>query len=100
MFRMADAIETSRAPLVTDDEPARARPKLLVPALIAALVVAVAVAATFVVLWRQSAETTPEEVTSALSAHRDQVERVSAEVISLLTTYDATNIDQVAARML
>ena len=97
---MSDAVETSRAPLVADTESGERRPKLLVPALIAALVVSVAVAVTFVVLWKQSAETTPQEVAAVLSAQREDVERVSAEVISLLTNYDATNIDQVAARML
>ena len=97
---MADAVETSHVPTMADTEPDRPRPKLLVPALIAALVVAVAVAATFVVLWKQSAEVTPEEASAVLSTQRDDVERVSAEVINLLTNYDAANIDQVAARML
>src|SRR5687768_15629692 len=96
---MADTVET-RAPLTTESTPGAARPKLLVPLLIAALVVSLAIAATFVVLWRQAAETTPQEVAAVLSAETAAVERVSAEVISLLTNYDASNIDQVAARML
>ena len=96
---MADTVET-RAPLAADDTPGRPRPKLLVPLLIAGLVVSLAIAATFVVLWRQSAEVTPDEVAAVLSAETEDVERVSAEVINLLTNYDATNIDAVAARML
>ena len=84
-------------------EPGAAAPprKLpLVPLLIAGLVIALATAVTFAALWVQSSETSAEEVGTFLTTERDEVERVSAEVINLLSNYDATNIDQVAARML
>ncbi len=96
---MADTIEGTRAPVTTDARPSNPR-RFLVPALSAALVVSLALAATFIALWRQASETTPEEVATVLQSQRGDVERVAAEVIGLLTNYDATNIDQVAARML
>lgn len=73
---------------------------LLIPSLVAAFVLAASLALTFGLMWRATSVTTPEEVSAALETERGQIERVSAEVISLLTNYDATNIDQVAARML
>jgi hypothetical protein len=68
--------------------------------LIALAVLATALAATFFVLWLQAAETSPDEVAEFLSGEEPEVQRVSAELISLLSNYDATNIDQVAKRML
>ena len=102
---MNDAIDEARASAASAaaSEPGATPVKRklpLVPLLIAALVVALATAITFVALWVQSSETSPEEVGTFLNAEREEVEGVSAEVINLLSNYDATNIDQVAARML
>lgn len=94
---MSTAETTDAVPPVVTDT---GRRRYLLPLLAAGLVVSLAIAATFAVLWKQAAETTPEEVSSALDAERGEIELVSAEVINLLTNYDATNIDQVAARML
>jgi hypothetical protein len=99
MIPMTDTIEETRAPSAGETATTDKR-RWLVPVLSAAVVVSLATAGTFIVLWMQASETTPQEVSTELNSQRDEVERVSAEVISLLTTYDATNIDQVAERML
>jgi hypothetical protein len=70
------------------------------PVLIAIGVLAIALAGTFFVLWLQAAETSPDEVAEFLSKEEPEVQRVSAELINLLSNYDATNIEQVADRML
>ena len=74
--------------------------RFLVPALIAGLVVAVALAGTFAFLWVRSAETKPDEVAAFLVEETAEVERTSTQVVTLLSNYDATNIDQVVAEML
>jgi hypothetical protein len=94
MTEIADSIET------VEPGAEKAPRKLLVPALIAGLVVAVAVAATFGALWAQSQEIDPEEVASFMNAEAPQVDRVATEVITLLSNYDATTIDDVADQML
>jgi hypothetical protein len=68
--------------------------------LIGGAVLALALAGTFAVLWLQAAETSPNDVAEFLSREEPEVRRVSAELINLLSNYDATNIDQVADRML
>ena len=83
-----------------ETEPGPERRSLLLPALIGGLVLAVALAATFGALWFQNKETSADEVATFLGTEQDKVETVSAEVINLLSNYDATNIEQVADRML
>jgi uncharacterized protein (UPF0333 family) len=80
-------------------EPKQKR-SLLLPLLIGGLVLSVAAAATFVALWAQEKETSPEEVATFLGSQEAEVQTVAAEVINLLSNYDASNIEQVAARML
>ena len=81
------------------------RPRLrdrsfLVPVLAGALVVSLSLAGVFAVLWAQSLDTSPEEVGEFMADSRPAVDRSATEVINLLSNYDATNIDQVAERML
>ncbi|MGH2730219.1 MAG: hypothetical protein ACRDJI_06360 [Actinomycetota bacterium] len=77
-------------------EPGRDGAKLLV----GALVLAVALAATFAALWLTERDTSPQDVTALLSSRSDAVESRVSEVLDLLTNYDATNLDEVAERML
>ncbi len=81
---------------IAEQEPRR----LLLPALIGGLVVALVLAGTFAALWLQASETSPEEVGEFLGREEAEVESVATEAINLLSNYDATNIDQVADRVL
>jgi len=74
--------------------------RFLVPGLIAALVLAVATAASLGLLLARESEVEPEEVGSFIAEAKPQVEERVTEVVNLLTNYDATNIDQVVERML
>ena len=74
--------------------------KLLVPLLIGGLVIAIALAATFVVLWVQNKETSPEEVQSFLSGESGLVQERSETIVNLLMNYDSTNLDDVSAQVL
>ncbi|MFN2388990.1 MAG: hypothetical protein ABR575_05220 [Actinomycetota bacterium] len=70
-----------------------------VPVLVAGLVLAGALAATFALLWAQSKDAQPSEVTSFLAGERDAAETRATEVITLLMNYDSTNLDQRAAQI-
>jgi hypothetical protein len=72
----------------------------IVKVLVAALVFAVALAATFAALWLMERDTSPQDVTAALSSRSDDVQSRVSEVLDLLTNYDSTNLDEVADRML
>ncbi len=74
--------------------------RFLVPGLIAGLVVALSLAVTFGILWLQTADTEPQEVASFLDHERTEVEKTATQVVTLLSNYDATNIDQVVEQML
>lgn len=74
--------------------------RFLVPALIAGIVLAVALAGTFSILWVKNADTKPDEVSAFLLHETEEVERTSTRVVTLLSNYDATNIDDVVAEML
>ena len=78
----------------------RGRRRFLVPVLAAVTVLSLATAGTFAFLWAEESETSPQEVGSFLASEIPQVEETASEVINLLSNYDATNIDQVAERML
>jgi len=91
-------VAAERAPEVAAEP--KVKRKLLVPLLIGGLVLSVAAAGTFVALWLQAQETSPQEVASFLGSEEPEVQTVAAEVINLLSNYDASNIDQVAERML
>ena len=74
--------------------------KLLVPILIGALVLAVALAGSLGLLLARESETEPAEVGAFLAEESPEVEQRVVEVVNLLTNYDATNIDQVVDEML
>lgn len=71
-----------------------ARRRFLVPALVAALVIALALAGTFVVLWLQSVDTSPDDVAAYLSQEAPDVADTASQVATLLLNYDSTNIEQ------
>ena len=70
------------------------RRRWVVPALAAALVVSLALAGTFVFLWLQAVDTSPEEVGTFLTEQTPQVHEVATEVATLLINYDSTNLDE------
>jgi hypothetical protein len=87
------------AGLAAEDAPSPKR-KLLVPLLVAGLVLAVALAATFAVLWSQGRNTTPDEVAAFLGAEKSVVADRSTKLVNLLMNYDSTNLDDVSAEVL
>ena len=91
-------------PNVTDDqetsEEAAAPRRWLIPALIGALVVMFSLAVTFFVLWLSTADPQAQDVEKFLSEEEPAIEETSSEVAGLLFTYDSTNLDEVANRML
>lgn len=84
----------------TDAPRKRDLKRFLVPGLIAALVLAIASAGSLGLLLIRESEVEPDEVGSFLAEARPAVEERVTEVVNLLTNYDATDIDQVVARML
>lgn len=72
----------------------------LVRLLVAALVLAVALAATFAALWFKERDPSSQDVSALLSSRSDEVESRVTEVLDLLVNYDSTNLDEVADRML
>jgi hypothetical protein len=84
----------------TPESTTRAPRRALVLAMVAGLVVALFIAGTFLVLWLQASETSPEEVRSFLSEQRPEIESVTTEVVDALTNYDETNIAQLRERMI
>ena len=74
--------------------------RFLVPALAGGLVFALALAASFATLWVKTRETQPDEVGAFLSEEAVDVERTATRVVTLLSNYDATNIDAVVEEML
>jgi hypothetical protein len=76
------------------DHEARDLRRFLVPALIAGLVVALVLTGTFVFLWLQSVDTSPEEVGDYISDEAPVVADVALEVATLLSNYDAANIEE------
>jgi hypothetical protein len=74
--------------------------RFLVPALIGGLVLALCIAVTFFVLWLQSADPRPEDVSDFIAAETPAVEQRAIDVTNLLLTYDSTNLDEVTEEML
>jgi hypothetical protein len=74
--------------------------RFLVPALIAGLVLALAIAVTFFVLWLQTADPQPEDVSDFIAAEKPAVEQRAIDVTNLLLTYDSTNLEEVTEKML
>jgi hypothetical protein len=72
----------------------------LVPGLIAGLVLALCLAATFFVLWLQTADPQAEDVKDFLATEKPDVEQRAIEVTNLLLTYDSTNLEEVTDKML
>ena len=88
------------ATTASDDEkraPLWRRPHV---ALIALLVVAVALAGTFAILWVGASKTSADEVGKYLSSQSPDVEKVATGVGTLLLNYSSTNIDEVGKKML
>ena len=75
------------------DQPSTRR-RYLVPGLAAALVIALALAGTFVVLWLQSVDTSPDDVAAYLAQEAPDVADTASQVATLLLNYDSTNIEQ------
>ena len=84
----------------TIDDSQKPKRTLLVPRLIGGLVVAVAAAAMFAVLWAQGRETTPDDVASFLDAEKSVVQDRSTKLVNLLMNYDSTTLDDVSAEIL
>jgi hypothetical protein len=82
---------------VADETPKR---PLLVPLLIGGIVVAVALATVFAVLWTQSRDTSADEVESFLSGQSTVVRERSEKIVTLLMNYDSTNLDDVSDQVL
>ncbi|MDQ3940846.1 MAG: hypothetical protein M3238_05805 [Actinomycetota bacterium] len=74
--------------------------RFLVPALVGGLVVATSLAGTFGFLYFRTSETEPSEVGAFLASESAEVERTATQVVTLLSNYDATNIDDVVNQML
>lgn len=68
--------------------------------LIALLVVAVALSATFAILWLGASKTSADEVGAYLGDRSPAVEKVARDVGSLLLNYSSTDIDEVGKKML
>lgn len=64
------------------------------------MVLSFASAVTLGLFWVRDRDTKPEEVASFLADQKPAVEKSVTEVVTLLTNYDATNIDDVVKRML
>ena len=54
----------------------------------------VSIAGTFIFLWLQTVDTSPEEVADYLSQEAPDVANAATEVATLLSNYDSTNIEQ------
>ncbi len=79
------------------------RRSYLVPGLIAGAVLAFLLAVTFFALWLQETDRSPAEaqddVARVIATETAKVEDVTRQVVSILTTYDETNADQLEDRM-
>ncbi|MEA2486554.1 MAG: Mce-associated rane protein [Actinomycetota bacterium] len=86
----------------TSAESERKRPLWRRPnvVLIGLLVVAIALAGTFAILWITGSKTSPDEVGNYLSDQSPAVEKVATDVGSLLLNYSSTNIEDVGKQML
>lgn len=93
MVRTPEAAPAATTTPEEDGAPGSRR-GFLVPALIAALVVVLAVAGTFAFLWLQSVDTSPREVGDYLADQGPEVADTATEVATLLTNYDSTNIER------
>lgn len=74
--------------------------RFVIPGLVAALVVAIAMSGSLALLLARESETEPAEVGAFLAEAKPEVEDRVVEVVNLLTNYDATDIDSVVERML
>lgn len=72
---------------------------LKVPLLVGALVVSLATAAVFGMLYL-TRDTSPQEVSALLAQERPEVEDTAAQVANLLLNYDSTNLEEVSRQML
>ncbi|MEA2434945.1 MAG: hypothetical protein QOG54_2402 [Actinomycetota bacterium] len=84
----------------TAEDVERPKRRLLVPLLTAGLVLALALAGVFAMLWQRDRETTTDEVGAFLANRIDDVEDVSQQVVTLLINYDSTNLQEQSAKVL
>ena len=84
---------------VTTTAPPTRNRRWLIPALAAALVVSLAVAAVFGTLYL-TADVSADEVGTILSDESPQVEEIAGRVANLLMNYDSTNLEEVSDQML
>jgi hypothetical protein len=91
--------DPGRTEEVLTEEPSRPR-RWLVPALAAALVIAISLVVTFFVLWLGTADPSGEDVEKYMADQKPAVEERSTDVLKLLFTYDSTTLEQVTERML
>lgn len=93
-------VEESALDVGVAAEPAAPKRRLLVPLLIAGLVVSVALAAVFGILWIQNKETSADEVQSFLGDEAATVQSRADKIVNLLMNYDAANLDDVSEQVL
>ncbi|MGH2807120.1 MAG: hypothetical protein ACRDKT_07570 [Actinomycetota bacterium] len=93
-----DAAVTTEEPTVEKEKKGLGRVAL--PALVAALVIALSAAGAFAFLWVRDSETDAADVDTYLSSEASAVDRTATRVVTLLSNYDATNIDAVVEEML
>ncbi len=71
-----------------------------VGALAAGLVLALALASVFGVLWLRGAGTTPDDFTTFIDDAGPDVEKTATDIATLLMNYDSTNLEQVGRQLL
>ena len=91
-----DAAVTTEEPTVSK----KGRGRVALPALIGGLVIALAATATFAFLWVRDSETDGTDVDGYLTTEAARAEETATRVVTLLSNYDATNIDDVVEEML
>ena len=93
---MSDAAITTE----TTAEVERPKRKLLVPLLVAGLVLSLATAGAFALLWQRDREVTSDEVGAFMASRVGEVEDVATQDVTLLINYDSTNLEEQSQKVL
>jgi hypothetical protein len=93
---MSEAVSAVNAPQEAD----RPKRRVLVPLLVGALVLVLALAGTFAALWQRDRTTTSDEVGAFMAERIGDVEGVAQQVVTLLINYDSTNLEEQAAKVI